>query len=98
MAFAERFEDNEDVLILLANAGDTPEVAEQFLADTQTQLPTILDEERTVYQTYPRDGTTFGPFPVNLVINQEGVIEYLSFQHDLNEVGEVIERLLEDNG
>lgn len=85
-------------MILLANAGDTPEVAEQFLMDTQTTIPTLLDEEKSIYDTYPRDGTGFGPFPVNVVINQEGVVEYLSYQHDLNEVGAVIERLLEDNG
>ena len=97
MAFSEDYVDNDDVLILLANAGDTAEVAEQFLMDTQTTLPTVLDEAKDVYEVYPRDETTYAPFPVNVVIDQEGVIQYLSYQHDLNEVSEVIDRLLEDN-
>ena len=97
MAFSEHYVDNDDVLILLANAGDTVEVAEQFLMDMQITLSTVLDEEKTVYEIYPRDETTYAPFPVNVVIDQEGDIQYLAYQHDLNEVSEVIDRLLEDN-
>ena len=83
---------------LLANAGDTAEVAERFLKDTQTTLPTVLDQAKDVYDIYPRNETVYAPFPVNIVIDQLGVIQYLSYQHDLNEVSAVIERLLEDNG
>lgn len=94
---ADTYANNSNVQILLANAGDSPETAEAFLRDNNISIPTILDEENSVYSVYPRNDSVYAPFPVNLVIDQEGTIQYLAFQHDLAEVSAVIDRLLEDN-
>ena len=95
--FVERYGNNDDVMVLLANAGDSAGLVETFLMENQITLSSILDQEHTVYSVYPRDESVYAPFPVNVVIDQEGLIQYLSYQHDLIEVAETIDRLIEDN-
>lgn len=83
--------------ILLANAGDSENLAQNFLAYNQIRTPTILDLEEEIYSFYARDESTYAPFPLQVVIDQEGVIQYMAFQHDLGSAQTVIDRLLEDN-
>ena len=46
------FEGNDDVVILLANAGNTAGTIEQFLIQARTDLPSLMDQGESVYRAY----------------------------------------------
>ena len=91
---ATHFEGNDDVVVLLANAGNTAGTIEQFLIQARTDLPSLMDQGESVYQAYEIP-EYFAPFPRQIVIDQTGVIRYLSGQYDAPGVVRTIEGLLD---
>lgn len=78
------------------NAGDSFEVAWEFADENAVGLPILLDTDETAYRSYTRTEHTddFAPFPVQVVIDREGVVRYLSFQHDPDAVIATIDALI----
>ena len=82
------------MVILLANARNNQGVIEQFLADAHTNLSSLMDFQEEVYRSYAR-AESYAPFPIHVVIDQNGIIQYLAFQYDAEAVRRKIDQLLE---
>ena len=91
---AAHFEGRSDVVVLLANAGNTAGTIEQFLTEAHCDIPSLMDQGETVYRSYDVP-ENFAPFPRQVVIDQTGTIRYLSGQYDAPAVVRSIELLLE---
>ena len=91
---SEHFENNSDVVVLLANAGNTAGTIEQFLTQARTDIPSLMDQSESLYRAYAVP-ENYAPFPRQIVVDQTGVIRYLSGQYDAPSVVRVIERLSE---
>jgi len=78
------------------NPQDGPERTADFLAGGGVGLPALFDTGGLLYRSYPRaEAEGFGPFPVHVVIDQGGVIRYLSFQYDAVALRALIDELVE---
>ena len=91
---AEHFENNSDVVVLFANAGNTAGTIEQFLIQSRTDIPSLMDQSESLYRAYAVP-ENYAPFPRQIVVDQTGVIRYLSGQYDAPAVVRVIESLIE---
>lgn len=92
----ERYSE-DDVAVWLVNPEDSLDEAYGFVGDVGVELPVLLDVGGVNYRGYPPDaGEAFGPFPVQVVIDQRGVIRYLAFQNDPTALRAVVDELLED--
>ena len=91
---AEHFENNSDVVVLFANAGNTAGTIEQFLTQSRTDIPSLMDQSESLYRAYAVP-ENYAPFPRQIVVDQTGVIRYLSGQYDAPAVVRVIESLIE---
>ena len=91
---AEHFENNSDVVVLFANAGNTAGTIEQFLTQSRTDIPSLMDQSESLYRAYAVP-ENYAPFPRQIVVDQTGVIRYLSGQYDAPAVVRVIENLIE---
>lgn len=81
--------------VLLANNVDSYDRAFEWLGDNEVDLTCLLDPGGTVYNSYIGIPDAFAPYPRQVVIDQQGVIRYLSAQYDAAAVRAVIEELLE---
>ena len=93
-AIADHYDENE-VVVLLANAGNDEGTIAQFLRDAHTDLPSLMDRQESTYRSYAR-AESYAPFPIQVVIDQQGIIRYLAFQYDAAAVRTVIDSLLSD--
>ena len=91
---ASHFETNTDVVVLLANAGNTAGTIEQFLTESGSELPSLMDQSESLYRAYDVP-EHFAPFPRHIVVDQTGVIRYLSGNYDAGMVQRVIEQSLD---
>ena len=91
---ASHFEANTDVVVLLANAGNTAGTIEQFLTESGSPLPSLMDQSESLYRAYDVPDH-FAPFPRHIVVDQTGVIRYLSGSYEALTVQRVIEQLLD---
>lgn len=75
-------------------SGDTAEVVEQFIAQTGITFPVAWDSGS--YVTFrAAAGSALSPFPLDVVIAQDGSVAYLSREYDASQLQAVIEGLLE---
>ncbi len=91
---ADHFENNSNVVVLLANAGNTAGTIEQFLTQSRTDIPSLMDQSENLYRAYAVP-ENYAPFPRQIVVDQTGVIRYLSGQYDAPAVVRAIEGLIE---
>lgn len=91
---ASHFESNTDVVVLLANAGNTAGTIEQFLTESGSALPSLMDQNESLYRAYDVP-EHFAPFPRHIVVDQTGVIRYLSGNYDALMVQRAIQQLLD---
>ena len=84
----------QPVTVLLANPMDDFEVAYDWLGANGVTLPCLLDPGGTVYNAYGPIPDAYAPFPRQVVIDQDGVIRYLSGQYDAQAVRAAIDALL----
>ena len=85
----------DDVVLWLVNPDDSLVAAYNFVGALGMRLPVLLDSGGQNYQAYPRDSAdSFGPFPVHVVVDQDGIIRYLRFQSDLPALKEQVDALL----
>lgn len=81
--------------MLLGNAGNNQQTIEKFLQDAHTSLPSLMDQQEGVYRSYATSNNAYAPFPIQVVIDQNGIIRYLTFQYDADAVRQVIDSLIE---
>ena len=65
------------------------------MGDPGVRIPVLLDTGGGQYLSYLYDGIEpWAPFPIHVVIDQEGVIRYLDFQNDPPALRAVVDGLL----
>lgn len=85
----------DDVEVWLVNPEDDLEDSFSFVGDAGVTLPVLLDVGGDSYRGYPiGSGDPYAPFPLQVVIDEEGVIRYLAFQHDPTALRAVVDGLL----
>ncbi len=67
-----------------------------FAQEYGLEIPVLLDPDRSVLDAYDLSeaGTRTGPYPVHVVVDEEGIVRFLSVESDLAEIRTVIEDLL----
>jgi peroxiredoxin len=90
---ASHYSDDE-VVVLLANAGDPSGVIQSFLMNSGSALPSLMDQQQSVFRSYEPSISAYAPFPVQVVIDGDGVIRYLQYQYDAEGVRQVIDSIL----
>ncbi len=85
-------------MVWLANTEDSAERVQEFLEGARLGLPSLLDAEEPYRRYLPEvpDGEPWAPYPLQVVIDQGGVIRYLAQTHDPPAVRAVIDRLLDE--
>ncbi len=80
-------------MVIGINPGaDDDALVRQFVAQTGVTFPVGWDQSRSYSQLHP--GGAISPFPLDVVIDQEGRIAYLSARYDGSEILRVTESLL----
>ena len=59
----------------------------------QVSLPTLLDAQ-PLYQPYSQQPGGYAPFPVQVVVDQNGIVQYVAHQYDAEAVRAVIDDIL----
>ena len=95
-SIAAPYADNDEVVILLANAGDSENTIRSVLGASGNGLHSLMDADELVYRSYDREGESYAPFPAQVVIDGDGTIRYLAFQYDAYGVRSTINQLLEE--
>jgi len=76
----------------LMTGGESPAVVQQFLAQTGATFPTGFDNGET-YKQYGNGGA-ISPFPLDVIIDQQGRIAYARRVYDGDAMVAVIDELL----
>ncbi len=81
---------------MLVNTGDTFDDAYEFVGEAGVTLPVLLDADNEVYDSYNRFEAEKGyaPYPLQILIDEDGVIRYLNNQYDASAVRAEIDALL----
>ena len=95
-SIASHYEGNDNVVILLANAGDSSGVIQAFLREAGTELNCLMDQQENVYGNYRPNEETYAPFPIQVVVDSEGVIRYVRSQYDAQAVRFAIDTVLSE--
>jgi len=82
--------EGEGLVSWLVNPGEPAEVAMEFALEADTPLPVLLDEDMSLYDSYPQERAT-PPFPVHVVIDREGVVRYLGRSYDAAALREALQ-------
>lgn len=78
----------------MVNAGDAYDVAWDYLDNLGVGLTCLLDQSKSVYSAYSGVPNAYAPFPLQVVIDREGVITYLNGQYDAEAVKAAIDAAL----
>ena len=73
--------------------GENFEAAYAFLGASEVTAPCLLDSDQLLYQGYPRD-VDFAPFPMQVLIDEEGVIRYLGEAYNPDALRGAMEEVL----
>jgi peroxiredoxin len=91
--------EGEDLQIWLVNSGSTQDEAWNFAESYDIQLPMLMDTDMSIYMSYSRaeaDLEEYAPFPVHVLIDRDGIIRYLEFRTDAEEIRRTIDLLLSE--
>jgi hypothetical protein len=92
--FAQKYGDELRVIAIDAN-GDAPEGVKSFIANLRITFPIGLEDPATkTYAALNRQFRGANPFPVDVVVDQDGTIAYIAREYDPNAIAAVIEELL----
>ena len=82
------------MVVLGINPGpDAPEILEVFINAFQISFPILPDEDNTVHVQYRQPGPA-SPFPLDYVIDQDGLVAYHATEYQPEAMVAVIEDLL----
>ena len=65
-----------------------------FAENLGVTFPVMFDESNT-YPLYDKSGAT-APYPLDVVVDQSGVVRYISTHYDPDELKETLDTLLSD--
>lgn len=80
------------MIVLGINFRESQEVVEDFIQTFGVTFPILLDDMGEVYMTYSNGGQS--PFPLDYIIDQDGIIQYIATEYNPDEIIQVIEELL----
>lgn len=80
------------MLGLSAGGSASDEDLDAFLEATGVTFPILKDEDRT-YDEYTSD-PALSPYPIDIVVDADGVIVYLSQSYDADALRDAVERVL----
>ncbi len=87
----------EEVQVLLVNVEESEEMAYTFAIEADISgIPVLLDEHGGLYRSYSSAGQGYAPFPLQVIVDQGGVITYIARQHDVAAVRAELDRLLSE--
>jgi peroxiredoxin len=72
--------------------GDTPEILADFIKQTGVTFPVGWDDNDSYLQLRPGGGVS--PFPVDVIIDKQGRIQYREPRYDAEAMRAVVEQLL----
>lgn len=81
--------------MVLVNPEDSYDTAWRWLGENGVGLLNLLDPGGSIYRSYGGIPDAYAPFPLQVVVDQEGVVRYLSGQNDTAAVRAAIDALLE---
>ena len=61
------------------SGGDDEQVIGAFIEQTGVTFPVVMDEGQTAYYDV---GAAISPFPVDVVVDQDGVIRFIKGEYD----------------
>jgi len=85
----------DDLQVLFINSKDPYEVAYEFMDSVEVSLPSLLEGE-DLYMSYPRKSGGFAPYPLQVVIDRDGITRYVAYQYDAQAVRDVIDEVLSE--
>lgn len=74
-------EQEADVVFWLYDVNDPVELAWSVAEEHRIGVPLLYGGE-AAWTVYPRPSDTIAPFPLRVVIDREGVITRLAYEHD----------------
>ena len=89
----DHYADDEDVVTFWVNSLEIATDAYEFLASAGVDTTCLLDDMSSVHNSYdiPHEGQSWAPYPLQVVVDREGVITYLANEADPDAVKEAIE-------
>ena len=72
--------------------GDTTAIVEGFLDQTGVTFPVGWDATGSYFE-YPTDAA-ISPFPLDVVVDRQGRIAYVSREYDAEELRQIVEQLV----
>ncbi len=87
--------DTSQVRIIGINRGEDLNTVEQFIESFGITYPVILDSDGSVWVTYKIQGIS--PFPLDCIIDQNGIVQYLNTEYDPQVMLSVVNNLLSTN-
>lgn len=75
------------------NAGESDQEVIKFIENFLIEMPVLLDRTQSVYLTYKQFGGP-SPFPLDYIVDQQGVIRYRNVKYEPLEMMEIIDELL----
>ncbi len=87
--------DTSQVQIIGINRGEDLNTIQQFIESFGITYPVILDTDGSVWVTYKIQ--SISPFPLDCIIDQNGIIHYLNSEYDPQVMLSVVDELLSTN-
>lgn len=85
--------EGEDLVVWLVNVKESQQQAWDFIDGADIAVPCLMDEEGEFYDGYARPPSS-GPFPLDVVVDRDGRITYLSGDYDAPALRAAIEAAL----
>ena len=72
--------------------GYDDETLTTWIEQSGATFPVMVDDDDT-YRDYDKNGST-APYPLDIIVDQSGIIRYIATHYDPDAMAEVIEELL----
>jgi peroxiredoxin len=84
------------VAVWLVNSEDSVDDVERFLRGADVTLPNLFDTTGSWYRSYDRRSTdgSYAPYPLQVLVDQDGRIQYIATQYDAGAMRDRIDALL----
>lgn len=88
--------DYPGVVTWLVSTGEPVEGAFAFIQEADTSLPVVMDEDQSLYNLYANSQPGFGLLPLQVLIDEDGVIRYLSRRYDAVALRDALDQVTAD--
>ncbi|MCG8419005.1 MAG: hypothetical protein MJE77_13795 [Proteobacteria bacterium] len=76
------------------NGGDTVAIVEQFREQTGASFPLGFDFQGSYARFRRGGGEAISPFPLDVIIDSQGVVRYVSREYEASAIGAVLDSVL----